>query len=89
MRHVSVAELKANAEELIAAAEAGEDIVIAGEHHGLWLVPTVQQVMGQIALTESRRAALEDLARFRAELRDRGVTVTQAEIKEWINEGRP
>lgn len=83
MRHVSIAAVKDKLSEYVAAAEAGEEIVIT--RHGrdvAKLTPT------DAAIVERRRAALADMAASRAKLRERGVSVTREEIREWIDEGR-
>ena len=83
MRHVPIAAVKDKLSEYVAAAEAGEEIVIT--RHGrdvAKLTPT------DAAIVERRRAALADMATSRAKLRERGVSVTREEIREWIDEGR-
>ena len=82
MRHVSIAELKENAEELVAVADAGEELVITlgGREYRL--------VAAQPILTEERRSAMERMSVLREELRRQGVQVTRDEIKAWKNEGR-
>ena len=83
MRHVPAADLKDNAAELVAALDAGEDVVVTLEGRGYRVVAT------EPTLPAERRRAMEELAKFRQELRESGVRVTRDEIKTWINEGRP
>lgn len=83
MRHVPAAELKDNAAELVAALDAGEDVVVTLGGRGYRLVAT------EATLSAERRRAMEELAAFRQALRESGVRVTRDEIKAWINEGRP
>ncbi len=82
MRHVSIAELKDHAEELVAVADAGEELVITlgGREYRL--------VAAQPGLTEERRSAMARMSDLREELRQQGVRVTRDEIKAWKNEGR-
>lgn len=84
MRHVPIAEFKDKLSEIVAAAEAGEEIVIT--RHG-------RDVVKIIAVEEDRmarqRAAIRELYAFGQEtLRKNGPT-TAAEIRAWIDEGRP
>jgi prevent-host-death family protein len=83
MRHVPIAEFKDRASEIIAAAEAGEEITIT--RHG-------REVVRLVAVEEDRmarhRAALEALLANREVLAARGFTATRDELVEWKNEGR-
>ncbi len=85
-RHVPISVFKDHASELVAAAEAGEEIVIT--RHGkpaarLLCVPAIDEGRRQRA-----REALARMAARRAELRARGMTATIEEMIEWKNEGR-
>ncbi|WP_419809349.1 type II toxin-antitoxin system Phd/YefM family antitoxin [Sphingomonas sp.] len=83
MRHVPIAEFKDKLSEIVAAAEAGEDIVIT--RHGRDVV----RLSGVEAdRREQRRAALEGLVQFRDDLRGEGVRVTSDEWIAWKEEGR-
>jgi prevent-host-death family protein len=85
MRNVPVSQFKDNASALIAAAERGEEIIIT--RHGK---PTVRLVAIPAGIDmEKRRAALETLAKLRAEMRAEGRTATLEELIAWKNEGRP
>ncbi len=83
MRHVPIAEFKDRLSEIVAAAEAGEDIVIT--RHGrdvIRLVAVEQDVAAR------RRAAIEAMTTLREELRAKGVSVTREDVRDWIAEGR-
>lgn len=86
MRHVPIAEFKDHLSELVAAVEAGEEIVIT--RHGkaaVRLLPAAETV------EERRRRAREALvrmARTRERMRAEGRTATIEEMIEWKNEGR-
>jgi prevent-host-death family protein len=86
MRHVPITEFKDHLSELVAAAEAGEEVVIT--RHGR---ATVKLVPVKEPLEERRRrarAALQGMERARARMRAEGRTVTIDEIVAWKNEGR-
>lgn len=88
MKHVPIAEFKDRLSEYVAAAEAGEEFTIT--RHGRTVARLVAPEEDQQAIVAQRRAALAGLAKLREELRAKGVPpTTQAEIREWINEGRP
>ena len=82
MRHVPLSDLQANAAELNAAIDAGEEVVITMGTRDYRLVAAA----GALAL--DRRRAMEEAAAFRQELRDRGVRVTRDEVRAWIDLGR-
>lgn len=83
MRHVPIAEFKDRLSEVVAAAEAGEEIVIT--RHGRDVVKLV--AVDQDAAVR-RRDTIEAMASLRQELRAKGVRATRAEVREWIVEGR-
>jgi prevent-host-death family protein len=85
MRHIPVAKFKDNASEIIAAAEAGEEIVIT--RHGR---PAVRMTTAIDSAERERRAwaALGTLAAMRARMRADGRTATMDEMIAWKNEGR-
>lgn len=95
MRHVSIAELKANAEELIAAAEAGEEIAIVREGRdvvritGFGSRPPELVDMRTPEQRERQRAAVDALYELGQQIRAQHGPTTAAEIREWIDEGRP
>lgn len=83
MRHVPIAQFKDKMSEIMAAAEAGEDIVIT--RHGrdyMKLVPVAEDRMAR------QRAAVQDLYNFGQEILRKNGPTTAAEIREWIEEGR-
>lgn len=83
MRHIPMAEFKDKMAETIAAAEAGEDIVVT--RHGR---ETVRLTPVRDSDVESRRQAFARFAKIRQAMKARGATVTREEIAEWIAEGR-
>ncbi|MGN6269445.1 MAG: type II toxin-antitoxin system Phd/YefM family antitoxin [Sphingomonas sp.] len=83
MRHVPIAEFKDKVSEIVAAAEAGEDITIT--RHGREVVKLVGLAHDH---RERQREAVEGLLAFREKLRERGVRVTSDELIAWKNEGR-
>lgn len=83
MRHVPIAQFKDKMSEIMAAAEAGEDIVIT--RHGrdyMKLVPVEEDRMAR------QRAAIDAMLELREDLRASGVRISPEEIVEWKNEGR-
>lgn len=94
MRHVSIAELKANAEELVAAAEAGEDIAIVREGRDvirLTLVGTHRPELVDTRTPEQRRQqreAVEALAEIGRAVFARHGPTTAAERRAWIEDER-
>jgi prevent-host-death family protein len=83
MRHVPIAEFKDRLSEVVAAAEAGEEIVIT--RHGRDVVKLV--AVDQDAAVR-RRDTIEAMASLRQGLRAKGVRATREEVREWIAEGR-
>lgn len=84
MRHVPITEFQANAAELLAAAEAGEEIVITRDGRNVL----------RIGLAEAERlarqaAAVERLVALGREIRATHGPTAAAEIREWVEEGRP
>lgn len=84
MRHVPIAEFKDRLSEVVAAAEAGEDIVIT--RHGR---DVIRLVAVERDVAARRRAAIEAMTTLREELRAKGVSVTRDDVRDWIAEGRP
>lgn len=83
MRHVPIAEFKDRVSEIVAAAEAGEDITIT--RHGREVVRLVGIEQDRIA---RQREALARLAELRTDLRASGIAVAPEEWIAWKNEGR-
>lgn len=92
MRHVSVAELKANADEILAAASAGEEIQIMREGLGVAkLVVANRPELVDIRTPEQRqqqREAVQDLVEIGRAVLARNGPTTGAEIKAWIEDER-
>ena len=93
MRHVSVAELKIDAEELIAAVEAGEEVAVTRDGRDvvrLTLVPSMPIADARTPEQKERQRQAVDAAWALGQhiLQTRGPT-TSAEIRTWIEEGRP
>lgn len=84
MRHVPIAEFKDKMSEIVAAAEAGEEIVIT--RHGRDVVKLVAVEVDRLA---RQRAAVDALYAVGQEIRAKYGPTTAAEIREWIDEGRP
>jgi len=85
MRSVALSEAKDRLSEFVAAAEAGDEIVIT--RHGK---PRAKLVAIDDPVERKLRAqaSWDALAALRAEQQERGITATASEFKEWINEGR-
>jgi prevent-host-death family protein len=85
MRHVPIAEFKDHLSELVAAAEAGEEVIIT--RHGKAAVRLVP-MRDEQALRMKRQEAWDRLAHLREQMRAAGQTATLEEIIDWKNEGR-
>ena len=86
MRHVPIAEFKDHLSELVAAVEAGDEIVIT--RHGRAAVKVVP-MHDEEALGRQREEAVKRLRAHAEQMRTQGRTATAEERKAWINEGRP
>lgn len=84
MRHVPIAEFKDKVSEIVAAAEAGEDITIT--RHGREVVKLVGLAQDRMA---RQRAAVEAAFALGQEIKAKYGPTTAAEIREWIEDGRP
>jgi len=84
-RHIAVSEFKDKASEIIAAAEAGEEIVIT--RHGK-PAARLLAIEDDEARKTRARAAMDALMRHRERMRAQGRTATVEEIIAWKNEGR-
>ena len=90
MRHVSTADLHANAVGLNAAIRAGDEVSVSLDGTAYRLVADADLIGPDDQATIERRGkALETLREFRASLRAQGVRVTPGEIRGWIDDGRP
>ena len=85
MRHVPVAAFKDKVSEYIAAAEAGDEIIITryGKVAARLVAPE-----SEADIRARRKLALEGLRQLRETQRAEGRTTAPEEILEWIREGR-
>ena len=86
MRHIPIAEFKDHLSEFIAAAEAGEELILT--RHGK---AAVRILPAEEALEKRRqraRLALEEMRVHRERMRAEGRTATLDEVIAWKNEGR-
>lgn len=85
MRHIPIAAFKDRVSEFIAAAEAGEEVVITrhGKIAARLLPPDDLQER-----SERARQAMVRLAEIRDKMRAEGRTATIEEMIDWKNEGR-
>ena len=85
MRHIPIAAFKDRVSEFIAAAEAGEEVVITrhGKIAARLLPPDDLQER-----SERARQAMARLAEIREKMRAEGRTATIEEMIDWKNEGR-
>lgn len=84
MRHVAVATLKDKLSEYLAAAEAGDQLVIT--RHGR----EIARIMPPITDKRVKMSELvERTRRFRETFRAKYGPVSSDEIKQWIEEERP
>jgi prevent-host-death family protein len=84
-RHVPIAEFKDHLSELIAAVEAGDEIVIT--RHGKAAAKVVPMVDDD-ALRRQREEATERIRAHIARMRAEGRTASIDELIAWKNEGR-
>lgn len=94
MRHVSVAELKSDAEELIAAVEAGEEVAVTRDGRDVVrLTLTPAAVASRDDRTpeqkERQRRAVEAMYELGQQIKREHGPTTAAEIRAWIDEDRP
>lgn len=82
MREIGAFEAKTHLSELLAAAEAGESVLIT--RRGTPVARLVPAALGR----EDRAAAIDRLSTLRKKLTDHGVAMTAAEILEARDEGR-
>lgn len=85
MRHIPIAEFKDHLSELIAAVEAGDEIVIT--RHGRATVKIVR-VKDEESLRQQRQQAVERIRAHMEKMRAEGRTATIEELIAWKNEGR-
>ena len=84
MKHVGIFEAKTHLSSLLDEVEKGGEVTIT--RHGKPVAKLVQaQATPSPEQITKRRKAIEEL---RAMARKRGITVSHAEIKSWIEDGR-
>lgn len=81
---VGTYEAKTQLPRLLARVAKGERVVIT--RHGKPVADIVPHVSSSL---DAHRAAVNTLLGLRERLRAAGVRVSRAEVKEWVNEGRP
>lgn len=86
MRAVPMDAFKSNISEYVTAAGDGEEIVIMHEGQPLARLMPPEDMKDRF---ERQRLALDRMLARREQLRAEGVRVSAAEIREWIDEGRP
>ena len=86
MRNVALSEVKDHLSEFVAAAQAGDEIIIT--RHGKPAAKLVAVVPATEDRSDAKRAAFERLAAIRAELRAQGMTATSDEFSAWKREGQ-
>ena len=84
MRHVPIAEFETNISEFTAAVRGGEEIVVTREGR-----EELRLVMADMAKMERQRAAVEAMYALGQQIKAKNGPTTAAEIREWIDEGRP
>jgi prevent-host-death family protein len=85
VRHVPIAEFKNHLSELIAAVEAGDEIMIT--RHGKAAVKIVP-AKDEHSLRRQRQQAVERIRAHMEKMRAEGRTATIEELIAWKNEGR-
>jgi prevent-host-death family protein len=80
---VGAYEAKTHLSDLLERVSRGERITIT--KHG---VPVAVLLPPDPAPRKEVKQVIAELRRFRSELHAKGATATQAEIREWIEEGR-
>ena len=83
MRHVPIAQFKDKMSEVMAAAEAGEDVVITRHGRGYMKLIPFQEDRNAM-----KRDAIRALSALGDEIRAKNGPTSAAEIREWIEEGR-
>jgi prevent-host-death family protein len=83
MRHVPIGEFKDKVSEYVAAAEAGDEIVLT--RHGREVARLTSTDAARLA---RQRAAVDALYALGQEIKAKHGPTTAAEIREWIEEGR-
>ena len=84
MRHVPITELTTNISEFVAAARDGEEIVVMSDGHA-----ELRLIMADDARRVRKRAVVQAAYALGQEILAKNGPTTSAEIREWIDEGRP
>ena len=79
-------EAKTHFSELVARAEAGEEVVIT--RHNRPVARLVPVTSGGTVDAAKRRKAVAAIDKVRRQFADSGVAITPDEIAQWIREGR-
>ncbi|MES2339868.1 MAG: type II toxin-antitoxin system prevent-host-death family antitoxin [Pseudomonadota bacterium] len=83
MRHVPIAEFENNVSEYLAAAEAGDEIVVMKSGQEVARLTAADPVR-----QARKRAAVDAMFALGQEIRAKYGPTTDAEIREWLEEGR-
>ena len=83
---VGLFEAKTHLSELVARAEAGDEVIITRHNKPVAKLVAISEVPAE--LVERRRQALEHLQSIGREVAERGGPITREEILEWVREGR-
>lgn len=83
---IGLFEAKTHLSELVARAEAGEEVIITRHNKPVAKLVPVGEVSPE--LVARRREALQGLQAIGREMAERGGPITREEILEWVNEGR-
>jgi prevent-host-death family protein len=83
---IGLFEAKTHFSELVARAEAGEEVIITRHNRPVAKLVPISEVSAE--LVERRREALKGLQAIGREMVARGGPITREEILEWVREGR-
>lgn len=87
MEAVGLFEAKTHLSEIVARAEAGEEVVIMRHNKPVAKIVPIHQMAGRPKFDPQRRKrAVEGLIKLREELRAQGVRVTAQELVRWKHE---
>ncbi len=85
MRHVPIAEFDPRTVELFAAAASGEEIVITDHGRDVIKLVAIPDDEGRAA---RKRAAVDALVAIGQRIKAKHGPTTDAEIREWLEDGR-
>ncbi len=83
---IGLFEAKTHLSELVARAEAGDEVIITRHNKPVARLVPINEVSPE--LVARRRQALEGLQAIGREMEARGGPITREEILEWVHEGR-